>query len=398
MECGRTLCRKPRKDEGRVTTSASIIHLGQASGHTPSACGGVVDMLKVYIDKILDGVQHVPILIPNFGPLKFSNELFRASGFNNFSDPFVVIVETVGECDFILLPHNYSQVKNRKDFLEFYETLSVRYEKPIIVFAYGDTDEKIDIPNSLVLKYSMYGHSRQSNEIKIPAYVEDLLQDKKNIFRSKGGLPVVSFCGWAEYGNKCDAVKASFRNGFINAKRVIVGDSYLECYKQGIYFRKKFIDILRQSNFIKTDFIVRKSHSANKKTIELSADMARTEYINNIVNSDFSLAIRGDANESMRLYEILSLGRIPILIDTDCVLPREDILQYDKFILRIDFRDFRDADKIIYNFYNSLSNEGFTVMQKMARDAFEKYLRPEAFFRRLFSDLTYLKKCLKPMI
>ena len=52
---------------------------------------------------------------------------------------------------------------------------------------------------------------------------------------------------------------------------------------------------------------------------------ARTGYVENLVASDYVLCARGAGNFSYRLYETLSCGRIPVFVDTDCVLPHEDV-------------------------------------------------------------------------
>ena len=99
-----------------------------------------------------------------------------------------------------------------------------------------------------------------------------------------------------------------------------------------------------------------------------------------MVNSDFVLCPKGDGNYSVRFYEALSLGRIPILIDTDMVLPLEETLDYSKFILRVDHADMHRLEDIVADFYEALSNEEFQAMQMEAREAFATHLRYDSFF------------------
>ena len=88
------------------------------------------------------------------------------------------------------------------------------------------------------------------------------------------------------------------------------------------------IKALRECRDISVNFIIRNSYSSHANTIELLAEEARGQYIDNILKSDLSLAVRGDANISCRFYEILSLGRVPLFVDTDCVLPMENVVDY----------------------------------------------------------------------
>lgn len=348
-------------------------------------------MTKVYIPKLIENLPHIPLLIPNLGSPRLGNELFRGQVFKYLTEPIVEIVENPVQSDFILLPYNYLLVKNNPDYLGNLIKTSKVSEKPVIIFAYGDKDEEINIPNAIIFKYSMHKSSRGKNEIKMPTYVEDLSLFKPMELRKKSDLPIVGFCGWGDYPDFRNRLKSYLKYLVIDIRKLLFLNPELETYKKGIYFRKKVLKNLASSDLTDTNFVIRRSHSAHKKTIELSPDKAREEYVNNISDSDFSLAIRGDANESMRFYEILSLGRIPVLINTDIVLPLENEIDYDEFTLRINYKDIGKADKIISEFYENLTEEKFLSMQRKAREAFEKYLRIDAYLKFMFSDPQKLK-------
>jgi hypothetical protein len=108
----------------------------------------------------------------------------------------------------------------------------------------------------------------------------------------------------------------------------------------------------------------------------------REEYIQNIVNSDFVLAPKGDANFSSRFYETLSLGRIPVLIDTDMVLPFADAIAYDEFVVRVPFADIAHTGDYILKFYESHSDAEWQEAGKKARAAYEQYLRFDRYMNR----------------
>jgi len=145
--------------------------------------------------------------------------------------------------------------------------------------------------------------------------------------------------------------------------------------------------VLNRSSLIETNFILRKFYSCHTDTLKIPPETARQEYIENMIDSDFVLAPKGDGNFSMRFYEALSLGRIPILIDTETILPLENVIDYDSFILRVNYKNINKLDKIIADFYNQITNKEFIEMQKRARENFEKYLRIDAFFNYAFSQL-----------
>ncbi len=118
----------------------------------------------------------------------------------------------------------------------------------------------------------------------------------------------------------------------------------------------------------------------------------RREFIDNMANSDYILCTKGDGNFSIRFYDALSLGRIPLFIDTETVLPLENVINYKDFCVFVDYRDLAHVDKILAEFHKSISDEQFALMQKKARDAFENYLRIDKFTKYLIDRLKNIAK------
>jgi len=52
-------------------------------------------------------------------------------------------------------------------------------------------------------------------------------------------------------------------------------------------------------------------------------------------DTTFSLVVRGDALFSYRLLEVMSAGVIPVIFSDNWVLPFEEIINWDKFSIRI---------------------------------------------------------------
>jgi hypothetical protein len=136
-----------------------------------------------------------------------------------------------------------------------------------------------------------------------------------------------------------------------------------------------------------THFIVRKAFFGQAAKTKEGLLKLREEYIENLQNNDFALAPRGDANASTRFFEALSLGRIPILIDTDIVLPLERIIDYSKFVVRIDHTQLHRLPEILLDFYEKISDDEFVAMQYRAREAYVKHLRLDSFFNTALAVL-----------
>ncbi|TSC71441.1 MAG: Exostosin family protein, partial [Parcubacteria group bacterium Gr01-1014_48] len=143
----------------------------------------------------------------------------------------------------------------------------------------------------------------------------------------------------------------------------------------------------KKSNLVNTHFIVRRTFSGLRRTIEVDPKVARKEYLDSITEADFVLAPKGDGNYSNRFLKTLAFGRIPVLVDTDVVLPLEDIIDYSKIVVRVPMEHVHDTPRYIREFYDALSEQEWRERQHMARKAFEEYLRQDSFFRYFFTHL-----------
>lgn len=337
-------------------------------------------LFKVYCGSLIPNLEYLEILNPNFGFKKRKNIFGDKDIFDDFNEKIVEVVDDPAQCDFILIPHSIFRVNKNKEYVDGFIKISKDFSKKIIIFAIGDSTEVIDIPNSIILRTSQYKSLKKDNEIIVPAYATDLSYEKPIEFRKKSDKSVIGFCGWANVNGL--SAKFSF---FIKNHFRLSG-----AFKQGIYFRIKAINILNKSKSVLPNFIIRSSYSASEKTIELDAVKAREEYRRNMIESDFILAPKGDGNFSVRFYEALSLGRVPILIDTDCPMPMEDKIDYSKFVLKVDHKDINKIDKIVADFYSNLSDDEWANMQREAKRAFDQYLRIDVFLRYIFNYENHL--------
>lgn len=353
-------------------------------------------MTKIYLYKFLPGVPYLPVLYPEFGVGPwFEKHLFNELVFKYYKETFFTLVKNVSKADFILIPHIYKFISDHS-YLREAENFAKQAGKPLILSAFGDNDNVVVDDSTIVFRYTQYRHRKRDNDIMTPTHspgasLETLIYPQKKI----NEIPVLGFCGWADYANIVDKLKASTKNLFWGIMAILVNTPAMRARKKGIYFRKKALAELSKSKIIKTSFIVRKSFSSHKETISLDSGRARKEFVVNILESDLSLAIKGDGNTSVRFYEILSLGRIPIIIDTDCILPLEDIIDYRDFCLIIPYEKIYKADVLIRKFYDEMSEQDFLNKQRIAYTAFNNYLRADKFYRFIFSNPKEILKRVK---
>jgi len=130
---------------------------------------------------------------------------------------------------------------------------------------------------------------------------------------------------------------------------------------------------------------VRKSFSGAHRTIELDPAQARREYLDSIINSDFVLAPKGDGNYSNRFLKTLCMGRIPVLSDTDTVLPLESHIDYDSLMVRVSMKNVKDTPKLVREWYDKHSEKEWQAAQHKAREVFETKLRIDSYFDYFFT-------------
>ncbi|MEK7179042.1 MAG: exostosin family protein [Patescibacteria group bacterium] len=317
---------------------------------------------------------------------------------------FLRIVSDPAEADFLLFPHKYSFLRKipKNDahlLLSHFVMLAEKYKKKILIFAMADSDKHIDVPHSLIFRYSQYGYKQRENEIIIPPYALHFRSPglaayrektwKHIILHGKSEKSTISFCGWAGFSGFYPRLMYGLQILSADIKFYLFRDKHAKLHKAGIYFRRKAMRALKHPSLVNTNFLVRKSFSAQSGLDgknRINPEVAEKESIESIINADFVLAPKGNGNASVRFFEALSLGRLPVLVNTDCVLPLKDHIDYSKFVVSVDYTRISETERAIVDFYASLSDEEFKRRQKMARKAFE-LLRPGSFLKIVLSEL-----------
>jgi Exostosin family len=94
------------------------------------------------------------------------------------------------------------------------------------------------------------------------------------------------------------------------------------------------------------------------------SEQDKNEYINHLERNTYIICPRGTENYSFRAYEVLSRGRIPVIIDTDVVLPKE--IAWDCLSVKVPYDSLDGIYDIISRDYESRSGSDFIVRQKKA--------------------------------
>jgi hypothetical protein len=221
----------------------------------------------------------------------------------------------------------------------------------------------------------------QPNDISIPTSTEDPPKELMYL-RDKTEKPLVAFCGQGAFKNTRSWIKYFVKNLSYDMRAML--KPHVRAQKIGVYWRRRMMAACERSPMVSTHFIVRRSFSSLGKTIELDPKVARKEYLEATAHADFVIAPKGDGNYSNRFLKTLAFGRIPVMVDTDVVLPLEEEIDYSKIVIKVPMDDVRNTPKYVADFYNALTNDEWKARQVLARDTYNKYLRQDAYFHHFF--------------
>ena len=269
--------------------------------------------------------------------------------------------DDVKDCDFIFLM--YCIHTRKSDIREVTENnvpcvkdardLAIKHNKKLIYYSPNDRPPIIlpNDPYTIVCKETVDLSHRVSNEYIIPVHeFDDVFDD-------------------------CYLTQPDLSIGFVGHL---------------LFGRKRHIDYLTNCN-VKTDFIIRDNyfHGMRRRNVQ----HMKNEYYSNIKNNLFTFCYRGAGNFSVRFYETLMMGRIPIVINTNCMFPYDDIIDYNKvglFINESDLENNMNLEQRIQEYYRENINNLLEI-QKNNRELYVKYFSKDnlwnVFFRYIYNKL-----------
>lgn len=128
-----------------------------------------------------------------------------------------------------------------------------------------------------------------------------------------------------------------------------------------------------KENTFRSEIVEKMSHYSYFNFIERTewggglTDKNIKNFYENLKENLYSLCVRGGGNFSFRLGETFMMGRIPVLIDTDCIFPFKEFIPYKKntvYVTKENSKNFTDIDSVIQKYHNSHTMEELIEIQK----------------------------------
>jgi hypothetical protein len=353
--------------------------------------------MNIFIDKKLcgsvKGASLNPILAFHWEGLS-TNEI--AEGKSNPNSPFVC-VEHLAESDICVLPGiwNHYFWHNRMGEAIRLASQARQYGKQILIWFSGDLPPIIPLDNAVVFQCGVDRSRSEQNRHAAPFFIDDPLRkfgNGKVDLRKKGSKPVVGFCGYAAM----KPVKLAYtvlENVNHNLSCLLGRAKYGPTpVLPATLLRARALNLLARDERMDCRFIIRDRYRAGFRRgadQSVRAANAAREFFGNIFDTDYTVCLRGNGNWSVRFYETLACGRIPIFIDTDCVLPFEFALDWKECCVWLDRFDVSRIADVVSDFHSQLTNEEFLELQLRCRRLWEDRLSLSGFMQHLFQHFVH---------
>ena len=115
-----------------------------------------------------------------------------------------------------------------------------------------------------------------------------------------------------------------------------------------------------------------------------------TDYMVSLIVSHAVLCPRGAGLNSIRFFETISAGRVPVLISDPIGLPFSDVVDYRQFIISIDAAHVSDTATLLKRWLQRFGRKRLRLMGESARKAHDEQLHYRHWPRHIHRHLSSL--------
>ena len=251
-----------------------------------------------------------------------------------------------------------------------------------IAATHSDFEWQNPIMNSITFQTSLRRSARRERDFALAGFpTSDLASGHgRSVERPSNwtDLPSVGFQGSAR---RTDLSAERYGRDLATwlSERIGLGSAVLERGKwsEGQLLRAESMAALRMEG-VACDFHV--ATRAYLGATPRKRETSRRSFIDNLLRNQYALCVRGRGNFSYRFYEAMSLSRLPVFIDTDCVLPFDHLVDWPSELVWVDRLRVADSAAILRAFHNEHQGTSLPKQQQRARELFEHWCHPESFW------------------
>jgi|GEM_PF-2224771 len=157
--------------------------------------------------------------------------------------------------------------------------------------------------------------------------------------------------------------------------------------------RRTMADSVRAESTLTAKIVLREMFFGHVKTHQSPEAQAqyRAEYRQSLAETRTVLCPRGEGEGSIRFFEAMSAGRVPVLLADEHELPFADQIDYDAFTLRIPQSDAARTGEILAAWLTAHPPEALQQMGALARRAWVEHIDPRKLPQEIHRYLSRIK-------
>jgi len=303
----------------------------------------------------------------------------RPDGTFEFREPLLAAgvepVGSLGEADVACFPAGWAsyQGAQREQAVAFIEQAADAGRR-VAIWVLGDHEVDLPWPNVIQFQHA-FRRSRRSLATRcvVPTMLGDFAPD---VFGDelgplpKGSRPLVGFCGQAGA-----SAKEEVKRVLIKARARLLlatrrSEDLPEPWGSHVRLRRSVLAALEADPRVDTDFIIRDRYRGglpDRKDPALFRHAKNVEFYWNIHRTQYTVCVRGGGNFSVRLYETLCAGRVPLVLDTDGLLPWPDDPFWSEVALVVPFAERHSLTDRLVAHHAAADERGWADRQERAR-------------------------------
>jgi hypothetical protein len=277
----------------------------------------------------------------------------------------------LSEAEVVVYPQMYRPGRAALEAVEAARTRKL----PIVFVRTGDAPDPVQVPAGIVYRHSIFAARRLPCEDAMPAFGDDMLLERGGELqvRRKGAEPRLGFRGYVSEPR----MRLLYR--LMGRKRKA----------EGLELRAMLLKRLLKTPGVLCDVVQNNRFLGGREGIanhdpQIAAQV-REDFVQNVLDNDYTLCVRGAGNFSYRFYEVLSAGRIPLYVDTDTVLPFADEIDWKQHCVWVGEDELDRIGPKLLEFHRRIDPQQFEAIQRSNRQLWLDYLTPLAFYRRALS-------------
>jgi len=318
---------------------------------------------------------------------------------NNVADPFrvvdgglrprvptadYVLVDRLSDADVAALPAHWASYRgaDRDRALARIDEAAAS-GRPTVVWAVGDHEVRLDHPGVILFQLAASASRRRGVAAvhTYPVFIDDLAAVTAVPLRpgpAQQDRPLVGFCGQG-------AERPAERVRRVASRLRPLPGHHREPWSSHVALRAAVLRALQADPGVDTDFVVRDRYRNGLRDPDARRDPSEPstkEFHDDVLRTDYTVCVRGGGNFSVRLYEVLCLGRIPLIVDTGGLLPWRDVLPWHELAVVADGADVDAIPALLRGRHGRLDPEHLRAWQAECRQTWEEWLSLEGFFTR----------------